>query len=158
MWEIWVGKIPWKRESLPTLVFWPGEFRRLYSPWDHKESDTTERLLLSLLEEYLQNVWSPNGLSFLKLASVVVTPDMKCGLPWTISWEGQLRSDARCTSCIKRKGNAKPNLLSYVCGDNPLHVAYVVYLLQVYLYTKPRKVHPLLCIRSFYLHSLLIYW
>ena len=22
----WVGKIPWKREWLPTLVFWPGEF------------------------------------------------------------------------------------------------------------------------------------
>ena len=27
-------------------VFWPGEFRGLYSPWGHKESDTTERLLL----------------------------------------------------------------------------------------------------------------
>ena len=22
----WVGKIPWRRERLPTLVFWPGEF------------------------------------------------------------------------------------------------------------------------------------
>ena len=22
----WVGKIPWRRESLPTPVFWPGEF------------------------------------------------------------------------------------------------------------------------------------
>ena len=21
----WVGKIPWRRERLPTLVFWPGE-------------------------------------------------------------------------------------------------------------------------------------
>ena len=27
-------------------VFWPGEFHGLYSPWGHKESDTTERLLL----------------------------------------------------------------------------------------------------------------
>ena len=26
MWETWVGKIPWRREHLPTLVFWPGEF------------------------------------------------------------------------------------------------------------------------------------
>ena len=25
----WVGKIPWKRESLPTPVFWPGEFHGL---------------------------------------------------------------------------------------------------------------------------------
>ena len=38
----WVGKIPWKRERLPTLVFWPGEFCGLYSPWGPKESDTTE--------------------------------------------------------------------------------------------------------------------
>ena len=34
----WFGKIPWRREQLPTPVFWPGEFhgqRRLavYSPW-----------------------------------------------------------------------------------------------------------------------------
>ena len=24
--ETWVGKIPWRRERLPTPVFWPGEF------------------------------------------------------------------------------------------------------------------------------------
>ena len=44
----WVGKIPWRRESLPTPVFRPGEFHRLYGPWSCKESDTTERLSLSL--------------------------------------------------------------------------------------------------------------
>ena len=38
----WVGKIPWRRERLPTPVFWPGEFHGLYSPRGHKESDTTE--------------------------------------------------------------------------------------------------------------------
>ena len=38
----WVGKIPWRRERLPTPVFWPGEFHGLYSPWGRKESDTTE--------------------------------------------------------------------------------------------------------------------
>ena len=26
-------KIPWRRERLPTPVFWPGEFHGLYSPW-----------------------------------------------------------------------------------------------------------------------------
>ena len=26
----WVGKIPWRRERLPTPVFWPGEFHGLY--------------------------------------------------------------------------------------------------------------------------------
>jgi len=35
----WVGKIPWRRERLPTPVFWPGEFHGLYSPWGRKESD-----------------------------------------------------------------------------------------------------------------------
>ena len=44
MQETWVRKIPWKRERLPTSVFWPGEFHGLYSPWVRKESDTTERL------------------------------------------------------------------------------------------------------------------
>ena len=43
----WAGKIPWRRESIPTPVFWPGEFHGLYSPWGHQESDTTERLSLS---------------------------------------------------------------------------------------------------------------
>ena len=41
-----LGRFPWRRERLPTPVFWPGEFRGLYTPWGHKESDTTERLSL----------------------------------------------------------------------------------------------------------------
>ena len=46
-------KIPWRREQLPTPVFWPGKFhgqRGLegYSPWGHKESDVTECLSHSL--------------------------------------------------------------------------------------------------------------
>ena len=49
MWETWVGKIPWRRERLPTPVFWPGDFQGLYSPWGHKESDITE--WLSLIEK-----------------------------------------------------------------------------------------------------------
>ena len=42
----WVGKIPWRRERLPTPVFWPGEFHGLWGPWGGKESDTTESLSL----------------------------------------------------------------------------------------------------------------
>ena len=45
----WVGKMRWRRERLPTPVFWPGEFHGLYSPWGCKELDTTEQLSLSLL-------------------------------------------------------------------------------------------------------------
>ena len=52
MWETWVpwaGKIPWRRKWQPTLVHLPRKFhgwRSLvgYSPWGHKESDTTEQL------------------------------------------------------------------------------------------------------------------
>ena len=32
----WVGKISWRRERLPTPVFWPGEFHGLYRPWAAK--------------------------------------------------------------------------------------------------------------------------
>ena len=38
----WVGKISWRREQLPTPVFWPGGFHGLYSPGGCKELDTTE--------------------------------------------------------------------------------------------------------------------
>ena len=44
-----LGLIPWRRERLPTPVFWPGEFHGLYSPWGCKESDTTEQLALALM-------------------------------------------------------------------------------------------------------------
>ena len=40
--ETWVGKIPWRTERLPTPAFWPGVLHGLYSPWGHKELDTTE--------------------------------------------------------------------------------------------------------------------
>ena len=42
-----VGKIPWRRERLPSPVFWPGEFHGLYRPWSCRKSDTTEQLSLS---------------------------------------------------------------------------------------------------------------
>ena len=52
--ESWVQSLvrmmPWRRAwLLPTPVFLPGEFHEQrslagYSPWDHKQSDTTERL------------------------------------------------------------------------------------------------------------------
>ena len=48
MQETWVGKIPWRRERLPTPIFWPGKFHGLYSPCGPKELDTTEQLSLHL--------------------------------------------------------------------------------------------------------------
>ena len=47
----WVGKTPWRRKWLPTLVFLPRESHgqrslAVYSPWSLKMSDTTEWLSL----------------------------------------------------------------------------------------------------------------
>ena len=39
-----LGSIPWRRERLPTPVFWSGEFHGLYGPRGREESDTTEQL------------------------------------------------------------------------------------------------------------------
>ena len=50
----WVRKIPWRRERLPTLVSWPGECHRLYSPWGPKESDMPEWCALSLFSLLFQ--------------------------------------------------------------------------------------------------------
>ena len=44
----WVRKIPQRRDSPPTPVFWPGEFHGVYKPWSRKELDMTEWLSLSL--------------------------------------------------------------------------------------------------------------
>ena len=41
-----LGKSPGERKDYPLLVFWPGQFHGLYSPWGHKESNTTEQLSL----------------------------------------------------------------------------------------------------------------
>ena len=60
----WVGKIPWRRAWQPTAVFLPEESHGQrsmagYSPWGHKELDTTEWLnnnrifALSLLHAWL---------------------------------------------------------------------------------------------------------
>ena len=40
-------------------VFWPGEFRGLYSPCGHKELDMTEQLSFSLYKSWHENVLSP---------------------------------------------------------------------------------------------------
>ena len=45
--DLWVGKIPWRRAWPATSVFLPGESHGQssltgYSLWGHKDSDTTE--------------------------------------------------------------------------------------------------------------------
>ena len=47
MWETWVGKILWRRERLPTPVFWPGEVHGLTSPWGCKDYNMSEQFSLT---------------------------------------------------------------------------------------------------------------
>ena len=48
--DTWIRKIPWRRKWQPTPAFLPGisygleDPGRLYSPWGHKEWDTTQQL------------------------------------------------------------------------------------------------------------------
>ena len=42
-----LGRSPGEGKGYPLQYSGPGEFHRLYSPWGHKESDTTEQLSLS---------------------------------------------------------------------------------------------------------------
>ena len=60
---------PWSREQLPTPVFWAGEFRGLYSPWGHKESDTTERLSLSFTFHFSIQLYQLHSLGVLNFQS-----------------------------------------------------------------------------------------
>ena len=50
MWDTCVLSLDWEDPletgKATTPVFWPGEFRGLYSVWGSKESDVTERLSL----------------------------------------------------------------------------------------------------------------
>ena len=48
--ETWVQSLGWEdpleKQKATDAVLWPGESHGLYSPWGHKDSDTTERLSL----------------------------------------------------------------------------------------------------------------
>ena len=68
----WPNDCNWRRKWQPTPVLLPGEFHGLrslvgYSPWDCKESDTTERLhfTLSDLNKTTGLGWSWNASEFI---------------------------------------------------------------------------------------------
>ena len=84
----WVGKIPWRRKWQPTPVFLPGKshgWRSLvgYSPWGHKESDTTERLHFHF-QVMCDSIW-PHGLLHIRLLCPPLSPRLcsdSCPLSW----------------------------------------------------------------------------
>ena len=60
-----VGKIPWRRERLPTPVCWPGEFHGLVH--GVAESDTTEQLSLHFTLGHYYNIIFTPTLQMIKL-------------------------------------------------------------------------------------------
>ena len=66
----WVGKIPWRRKWQPTPVLLPGKFlgrRSLvgYSPWGHRELDTTEQLHFTADKKLGLSRWGGFGLGWI---------------------------------------------------------------------------------------------
>ena len=67
---------PWRREQLPTPVFWPRDFHGLYLPWGRKESGMTEQLSLSLSHFFIRL-----QRSYTVLSSSLLLPILPLGLP-----------------------------------------------------------------------------
>ena len=80
----WVGNIPWRRERLPTPVFWPGEF--------HGQSNGLQRVghdWVTFIFTFSCSVRSdslqPHGLQHTRLPCPSVSPGVcskSCPLPW----------------------------------------------------------------------------
>ena len=80
--DSWVGTIPWRRERLPTPVFGPGEFHRLYSPQGHRESDMAERSLLQYTGFPLCLSWSSFHVQFTLIHGLTFQVPVQCCSVW----------------------------------------------------------------------------
>ena len=103
-----VGKIPWRKERIPTPAFWPREYHGLHTPWSCKELDTTEWLSRSSILDFVSSLMKGLFL-FYKCASTSLTV-LWWKLEWSVqissSWPVQSFSDA--ARCIAFDG-------SYLC-------------------------------------------
>ena len=113
MQETWVRSLGWddplEKERLHTPVFWPGEFHWLYSPWGHKESDTTERLSLS---HFMQDPSSLTRDQIPALAARSFNHWTIRELPWRHFRDEEVRQKRHLASCFLRPGNGFSHLTS----------------------------------------------
>ena len=83
----WVRRVPWRRKWQPTSVFLleksHGQRRRAgYSPWGHKESDTTERLTHThthkhtRTSEFFSTLYLIASFQYIKTEITAVTGDL----------------------------------------------------------------------------------
>ena len=76
----WVRKIPWRRERLPTPVYWSGQFHELYSSWGCKESDMTEWLSHSPSFHLGGTSWTSEDLWMtVEMVSILQVKDLSVG-------------------------------------------------------------------------------
>ena len=101
-----MGKIPWRRNRLPTPVFWLGEFHGLYGPWGRKQSDTTEHFYFHI---YI-------GAS--QVALVVKNPPANAGHTGDMVF---IPGSGRCP------GGRTGNSLQYSCLDNTMGRSLAAY-------------------------------
>ena len=123
----WVGKIPWRRERLPTPVFWPREFRGLYSPRGSKESHVTERFSLRYLTSKMQQrnsllkfrlLYSREKQTIYKVGKVVSRQNRKQSRShvltestgWLWGWKGQRGTEQPGGASLPCCGPAFPKL------------------------------------------------
>ena len=83
--DSWIGKIPWRRQWQSTPVLLPGKshgWRSLvgYSPWGHKESDTTEWL------HFLLNVRYREWTGYFKTIDLSIKEENSQGLKPKQNW------------------------------------------------------------------------
>ena len=75
--DTWVHSLGWEdpleKGKATTPVFWPGEFHGLYSPWGHKESDTTEQLWFH---------FTPSQSHSPKIKCLLKFPILGCSFAW----------------------------------------------------------------------------
>ena len=80
LWETWVQSLGWEdsleKGKVTTPVFWPGEFHGLYSPWSHKELDTTDFQFTSVISQ-TSGISKAKPSSFAALTKPKGYPDME---------------------------------------------------------------------------------
>ena len=123
----WVGKIPWRRERLATPVFCPGEFHGWCSPWGRRESDSTERLSLSLCIFGLRNRKGTSG--------ICVVQSLNSSLPVTVLEEDHMQRESGYWNVYTCSGRVyvvflqlfpfmwgrvhRPRSLAHLCPQSP---------------------------------------
>ena len=158
-----VGKIPWRREWLPTPVFWPGECHGLYSSWGSKESDTTEQLSPSLSPGSVGRVCNQLFLPVLAVGEELPSPLAIYLICWlratlfTYSWEIWGIGGYTCTHACVDTSHVYTRVHLYVLTRPPLFVCMCV-CIPMYLHIRACVFMPVyICVRIYIYACVYVY-